>query len=470
MKRNPAKGLALLPAVQAVLEQLPDVRLRHDILVALVRQALDAARTAITRESVHFKDKSGTLEFVVKRVESKIERLVQSPLRKVINGTGVVLHTGLGRAPLGRELLQFLTELLPGYVNLELDIASGKRGERLDLTEALLSLLTGAEATALVNNNAAAVLLALNTLAQGREVIVSRGQLIEIGGSFRLPDVILKSGARLKEIGTTNRTHSADYRQAITNDTAAIMLAHPSNYRIEGFVSMPALAEVVELAHQAEIPIIMDLGSGALFPPQSAGLPQEYVVSEMVSQGFDLITFSGDKLLGGGQGGIIAGKEQWIDQVRRNPLMRALRCDKLTYAVFTWVLRRYLSQAEPPPLATYDLLTASQATLKKRADDIIAQLSKPVCEFFNLRSVSSVTEAGSGSMPTETMPSAALEFTSSRISEEDIARAFRLHEPSIIGYLKKAKFYIDLKAVFPEELKMITGAIMHIGRAMRQHN
>jgi len=467
MEKDLTKRFTLLPSVQDVLAELSDTPVRHHILVSLIRQVLDTARSDIQKKNLNFKNKTAALKYVITRVETELERLTQSPLRRVINGTGIVLHTGLGRAPLGKELLDFLATLLPAYVNLEFELASGKRGERLHLTETLLSLLTGAEATALVNNNAAAVLLALNTVAQGREVVVSRGQLIEIGGSFRLPDVVLKSGAQLKEVGTTNRTHLQDYREAINENTAAILVAHPSNYRIEGFVTMPELTEVIALAHEIDIPVIMDLGSGALFPPQSVGLPSEYEVSEIVGKGVDLVTFSGDKLLGGAQGGIIIGKKQWIEQVRRNPLMRALRCDKLTYAVFTWVLRRYIDRADPPGLAAYELLTTSEKVLKERAAEIIAQISKSVCAFFQLKSIRSSTEAGSGSMPTETIPSAALEFDCKHVSEAEIASAFRRHDPPIIGYLRKGKFYIDLKALFPEELPVIAAAIEHTGQQMR---
>lgn len=245
----------------------------------------------------------------VTSVLKKVDDLIRLQLKKVINATGIVLHTGLGRAPYGTEVMNYLTNTLSGYINLEIDLESGERGERQELTDFLLKTITGAEASVIVNNNAAAVLLSLNTLADGKEVIVSRGELIEIGGSFRLPEVMAKSGVKMIEVGTTNRTYLGDYQKAKTSETAVILLAHTSNYRIEGFTARPAPEDVVIWAHANGLPLIMDLGSGALFHTTEAGLPDEPIVSDFIRKGFDLITFSGDKLLGGPQSGIIVGKK-----------------------------------------------------------------------------------------------------------------------------------------------------------------
>jgi L-seryl-tRNA(Ser) seleniumtransferase len=445
--------LQLLPSVQMVLEKLsPDqiTSLKHDIVVMVIRQELDILREQLLQGNCRITSKAQGLELILQKVQRGLNQLLHLPLKKVINATGIVLHTGLGRAPLGRQLFHDFAELLDGYVNLEFNLETGERGERLDLTQELLVLVTGADSTVVVNNNAAAVLLALNSLAEHTEVIVSRGELIEIGGSFRLPDVMEKSGARMVEVGTTNRTYLQDYQKAFNSATGAILLAHTSNYSIVGFTAAPDSKELITWAHSQNVPVIMDLGSGALFNPDEVQLPGEVQVREAVAAGFDLVTFSGDKLLGGPQAGIIVGKKAAIEAVRHNPLMRAFRCDKLLLAVLSWTLQKYIFESEVPDIAALRLLTAKQETLLVAADKILAEIRPSIPDSVEIKVEKTLTEAGSGSMPTATLPSAAMVIRSENMAEGVMVKMLRQCKTPVVGYCKQQAVYIDLKAI-PEE-------------------
>jgi len=465
---NKASVLANLPAVQKVIDLVkPNFPLlKPEILTTLVRSEIKILREAVQAGTVSYSNAQELTEILSQKVISKITDLTKGYLKKVINATGIVLHTGLGRAPFGTEITAILSDLLSGYVNLEFDLDSGERGERLNLIDEYLHLLTEAESSAVVNNNAAAVLLTLNSLANGREVIISRGELIEIGGSFRLPDVMQKSGVKMVEVGTTNRTHLADYQKARNRRTGAILLAHSSNYRIEGFTARPEAKEVIAWAHTQRLPVIIDLGSGALFRLENAGLPFEPVVKEMIKLGFDIVTFSGDKLLGGPQAGIIVGREKYVECIRQNPLMRALRCDKITYVLLTDTLRRYLIDRPRPDIETYNLLTAEPKLLKRNADAMIKNLDPEVVKILNLTVRESQTEAGSGSMPTARIPSTALVAVPRNISEAHLARLFRMYATPIIGYRKNGEFWLDLKAIAPGDLPILQTAIQDIGRSL----
>lgn len=465
---NKSRDLARLPAVQKVVELMAQSSpsIKTEILTEIIRSEIKSLREALRTGEYSKFSKESLTEIVIQKTAAKVAALTGGCFRKVINATGIVLHTGLGRAPYGKEMTAAIGGLLSGYVNLEFDLGSGERGERLDLVDEQLRLLTGAESSAIVNNNAAAVLLALNSLADGKEVIVSRGELIEIGGSFRLPDVMQKSGAKMVEVGTTNHTHLSDYKKAHTRRTAAILLAHSSNYRIEGFTTKPEASEIISWAHSKHLPVIYDLGSGALFPMESAGLPFEPVVSEVVRQGFDVVTFSGDKLLGGPQAGLIVGRKKYIEILRRDPLMRALRCDKTVFALLSYTLSRYLVDQPLTAIETYNLLTADPVLLKHRANAIIEALDPKIVKTLNLTARESLIEAGSGSMPTAQIPSAALVAIPQNISETHLARLFRSYNPPIIGYCKNGEFWLDLKAVESHELPIIQTAIRDIGLSL----
>ncbi len=378
----------------------------------------------------------------------------QQPLsmRPVVNATGVVLHTNLGRALLAQQAVAAVTEAATNAVNLEFDLERGERGERDAHVAEDLCALTGAEAATVVNNNAAAVLLALNTLAEGREVIVSRGELIEIGGSFRIPDVLAKSGARLREVGTTNRTHLRDYAAAINEQTALLLKVHTSNYRIVGFTSVVSLAELVQLGRERGIAVIEDLGSGALVDLSAYGLPKEPVVAERIRSGADVVSFSGDKLLGGPQAGILVGQRDLIERINRNPLKRALRCDKLTLAALGATLRLYRTAPDlAHALPTLHWLTRPLAEMDAVGQAAMPRLRAVLGDGFQIKLEDSESEIGSGALPIETLPTKVISITHQQHGAQDIARLFRHARPPIIGRIHSDRFLLDLRGIFQPE-------------------
>ncbi|MDO9548505.1 MAG: L-seryl-tRNA(Sec) selenium transferase [Candidatus Marinimicrobia bacterium] len=455
-----------LPSVQQIIDEFESTSVKPAILAEIARQELELLRQAMSKKKLTLKSKEQAIRIIKPKIIERIQQLLETPLKRVVNATGVVLHTGLGRAPLGERVFQYLMNIAPGYLNLEFNIQTGKRGERLDLIDDYLCLLTGAEYSAVVNNNAAALMLALNSLANRKEVIVSRGELIEIGGSFRLPDVMKKSGAKMVEVGTTNRTHLQDYENAINSKTGAILIAHTSNYRVQGFTKKPAETDIIELAHRKQIPVILDLGSGALLPLETLGLPEEPVVADAVSRGFDVISFSGDKLLGGSQAGLIVGKAEYIQKIRKNPLMRVLRCDKISLSLLTVTLSRYIINDEVPDLPTLTFLTRDRNQLRSMAREIVDGLDTAVSRYLKIEVRDTLTEAGSGSMPTETIPSVALWISATGLSEETLAQRFRRQDPPVIGYLKERRFYLDLKAVADTEIPFIINAIHQVAASI----
>ena len=327
----------------------------------------------------------------------------------MINATGVVLHTNLGRAPLGRAALARLALVAARYSNLELDVRTKARGSRYDHVDGLLCRLSGAEASLVVNNNAAAVLLALESLARGREVVVSRGELIEIGGAFRIPDIMARSGARLVEVGTTNRTRLADYASAITPETALLLKVHPSNYRVVGFTESVRTAELAELGRARGVPVLEDLGSGCFLDLRPWGLPREPTVPETVAAGADVVTFSGDKLLGGPQAGIVVGRRALVERLRQNPLNRALRIDKLTLAALEATLRAYEDPATAPrEIPTLRMLSESAAVVRRRARRVLRRVPAAARTALGLTVVAGRSEVGGGALPLAELPTAAL--------------------------------------------------------------
>ena len=383
---------------------------------------------------------------------NEIEEITRSPLRTVINATGTVTHTNLGRALLSQSACDSLQNAAQNYVNLEYDLETGKRGHRDRITEPLLQQLTGCEASTVVNNNAAAVLIALQTVAKDREVIVSRGELIEIGGAFRIPDVMAASGAILKEVGTTNRTHLRDYAEAINENTALLLKVHPSNYKIVGFTSTPEMEELTELGAERGIPTMEDLGSGALIDLSQYGLPKEPVVADRIESGVDIVTFSGDKLLGGPQAGIIAGKAQWVHQIRKNPLMRALRVDKLTIAALAATLQTYLNQDtienHLPMLQRY---TRTIDELQNTAQQLGDKLMNIFQDSMSIDVRETQSEIGSGSLPVETLPSIAVALTPITISVSKLSELFRQGKVPIIGRIENDQLMFDLRTLYESE-------------------
>jgi L-seryl-tRNA(Ser) seleniumtransferase len=457
--------LRKLPSVEAVVQRVTTrddfSRIDRGFVVYCARKVLTRWREEILRGNAQVRDPSREwlLEEAAERTAEKVWRALQPGLRRVINATGVILHTGLGRAPLAADAVEQLNEVAR-YCNLEWDLKRGQRGERLDHVEDLLCFLSGAEAAAVVNNNAGAVFLALNTLAPGREVIISRGQLIEIGGSFRLPDVMAQSGAIMREVGTTNKTHFSDYEAAISEKTGAILVAHSSNYRILGFTEEVPVARLVDLAHRYGIPLIYDLGGGVFLDLVQFGLPYEPVVPQQVKLGVDVVTFSGDKVLGGPQSGILVGKKELIEKIRRNPLMRTLRCDKLILAALEATLRLYLQpQKLQQKVPVFRMLLEPVDEQQKRAEWILNKLGAKAPKTVRIHLREGTAQIGSGALPLAEIPSVVLRLESGKMNAHAIARHFRSWKVPVIGYIQEDGFLLNLRTVADEEAAEIVQAI-----------
>jgi len=393
-------------------------------------------------------------EVLLARVGDRLETLAAPRLARVVNATGVVLHTNLGRALLAEDAIAAVVDAARHPVGLEVDMVTGRRGDRDALVEDDLRALTGAEAALVVNNNAAAVLLALNTLAAEREAVVSRGELVEIGGAFRIPDVMAKSGARLREVGTTNRTHAEDYRRALGPATALILKVHTSNYRIVGFTAAPELAELVAIGRETGVPVMEDLGSGALVDLSVHGLPREPVVRERIAAGADLVTFSGDKLLGGPQAGIVVGRRDLVARLATNPLRRALRPDKLTLAALGATLRLYRESPDlGTALPTLRWLTRPLADLEAVGRAAARVLAGRLGDGYRVAVVGSECEVGSGAVPAVPLESRAIAIDHPEVPAERIAARFRGARPPVIGRIHEGRFLLDLRGIFaPDEL------------------
>ena len=453
--------LAKLPSVDTVLNTAV-IRgylqtMDNNFVTHCIREALLNLRNQIRKSdsSSGSIDRDTLIKKAVQSVEEKIKDTISPGLKRVINATGIILHTGLGRAPLPTSVEVQLSQIITNYCNLELNLKTGKRGERLDYVNELLCLLSGAERSAVVNNNAAAVLIALNTLAKNKEVIISRGQLVEIGGSFRIPDIMEQSGAIIKEIGTTNKTHLKDYKNAISRNTGAILIAHTSNYRVQGFTAEVALPDVVELANANKIPIIYDLGGGVFLDLVKFDLPYEPVIPEIVQRGVDVITFSGDKVLGGPQSGLLVGKEKQINDIRKNPLMRAVRCDKLILSALEATLKIYLNQKNRlQEIPVFRMLLEPISNQKKRGEKILAQV-EPLNEKLHFKLEDGTSQIGSGALPLVEIPSLVITIESNKYSEDQISTLLRSCDIPIIGYVKEGKNILNLRTIRDDEIPII---------------
>jgi len=395
-------------------------------------------------------------------VIAHLQKISTPSLRRVINATGVVIHTNLGRAPLAENALRLLVETASRYNNLEFDLEKGERGSRITHVRELLRQITGAPDAFAVNNNAAAVLLCLSTLARGREVLISRGELIEIGGSFRIPEVMEQSGARLREVGTTNRTHLSDYRQAITEHTALILKVHPSNYKMVGFIAEVSLREMKQLGTEFHLPVMFDMGSGNLLPPEQFGLQDEPTVQEVLQQGADIITFSGDKLVGGPQAGIILGDSGFITAIARNPLTRALRLDKLTLAALEATLRLYYLDPDcSRHIPVLSMLSVAESTLKKRARAITRALRKHALPL-DITVVPESSKIGGGSYPLHDLPTWAVSLAPQTMSPQELERRLRTGTPPVMVRINRERVVLDMRTLFAEEAGMVSKAIIDL--------
>jgi len=445
------------------LRQLPSVDrlLQEQTVAALVTRysrplALDAIRATLDAEraAVRAGAPPRELAVLVAVVEAQAAALAAPRLRRVLNASGVILHTNLGRAPLSPAALGAVASVGAGYSNLEYDLDAGARGSRHEHVVDRLQRLTGAAGALVVNNNASAVLLALATLAAGREVIVSRGQLVEIGGGFRVPDVLRQSGARLVEVGTTNRTYVEDYAQAITADTALLLRVHPSNFQVRGFVHSANLTELVALGNQHNLPVVDDLGSGSFLNTAVYGLAHEPMVQESVAAGAHLVCFSGDKLLGGPQAGILVGTADLVARLRRHPLTRALRPDKLTIAALAATLDHYLRDEAPRSIPIWRMIAAPLDGLVARAERLAAAvqaLGVPAAV------VPGETAVGGGSLPDETLPT---RLVALRVEgEAALAARLRHGSPPVVARLEHDQLLLDLRTILPEDDEVLVGAL-----------
>ena len=446
--------LARLPSTHKLLTRLegqfPDFK--SEILKILINEHLKKIRQNPSELNLAYLSREQIEQKLFDLLVEKVERLKIGTLHKVINATGVVLHTNLGRAPLNAQWMDALKEV-SAYCNLELELQSGKRGQRNEHLGYLLHLLTGADDGFAVNNNAAAVMLMLNTLGYQKEVILSRGEMIEIGGSFRMPEVMKASGCILREIGATNKTHLRDYEEAINQNTGAILICHPSNYEIKGFTQKPKLEEIVTLAHDNNLPVIYDLGSGSM--PETSHLAGGYEleVSTIVKAGVDLISFSGDKLLGGPQAGIIVGKSKYVQQCAKNHLLRALRLDKLMIRLLQIVLSQYLYKNTAERLPAHRALLVTEEVLEKRCKAFLESLKPEIRSYFEI--IEMPGKVGSGAYPLLPLPGKVLRIKNKKIKAEKIARNLRLQNPPVITYVEDEQVIMDLRTVLPEEEELL---------------
>lgn len=419
-----------------------------------MRAEIDARRQQILAGEMPAVTEDAVLEAVAARLKAKdLKRL-----RRVVNATGIVIHTNLGRAPMAEAAVRAVTEAARGYTNLEMDLHTGKRGGRGGQIGELLQTLTGAEAVLVVNNNAAAVLLALGTLASGGDVVISRGELVEIGGGFRVPDVITQSGARLVEVGTTNKTRLADYARAVTADTKVLLKVHPSNYKLVGFVEETPVSELAGLASERGLVLMNDLGSGALVDLTQYGLPLEPTVPETLAAGADVVTVSGDKLLGGPQCGLILGRRELIERLGANPLYRALRADKLTLAALEATLRLYLDPArltETVPIL--GMLAANKDALARRARRLRTMLAK--IDGVETRLADGDGFTGGGALPTVPLPTKRVLVRAAGMSAEALAAALRRADPPVIAVIDDDWLAFDVRTVQGGEFRLIADAL-----------
>lgn len=453
-----------------------------ELVMETIREVLDELRKKISLEKDNIAENEFSIEFLISKIENKVDKKYDYKFKKVVNGTGTVIHTNLGRSLISKEVMNHIEEMTTSYSNLEFNLETGERGSRYSSVIDLIRRVTGAEDAIVVNNNAAAVILALSCWGEDKEVITSRGELVEIGGSFRIPEVMEQSGAKLVEVGATNKTHLSDYDDAINENTGALLKVHTSNFRIVGFTESVELEELVELGMEKNIPVIEDLGSGVLVDLSKYGLGYEPTVRDSVNAGVDIITFSGDKLLGGPQAGIIIGKTEYIDKMKKHPLNRAFRIDKFTIAALEGTLRLYLNEEEAiEHIPTLKLITQDIEEIDKRAikfkksledisDDDIENLNlqsiktkeelKEVISKYDIEIVDEFSQVGGGSMPLERIPTRAIKVSSNSKKISHLERNMRGLETPIIGRIYKENYFIDFRTVFEEQLDYLKSGFL----------
>ena len=450
--------LKSLPSVSLILEKIKgELSFHENYLKFLINRELGFLRHQIISKNMLI-DKEKVIDIII----AKVKNNASFSLVNIINGTGIVLHTGFGRAPFDGERLREVADKLDGYINLEYDIINNHRGDRQKHINEHISSICDVESSLIVNNNAAALLLTINALADNSEVICSRGQIVEIGGSFRISDIIKKGGAILKEVGATNRTHIDDYESAITDKTKMLLWVHTSNYILKGYTKQVPLEDIVKLGKKHDIPVLADLGSGTFLALDKFGVPSEAPLIEIVKKGPDIILFSGDKMLGGPQSGIILASRNITNQIKSNTLYRTVRCDKVTITMLDQTIRTYTRKGFSNLNLTLSLLTSTRKDLEKIGKKIINNISSKKIKVLGLTMEESFVEAGSGSLPEKNIESIALKFNSSVLSANELSLLFKGAEVPIIGYIQKEFFFIDLKAILPSQISKIITTINNI--------
>lgn len=461
-------NLKKIPAIDEILMQNKVESLmqiyNRDFVVDMVRKAVNELRQELRTIESEL-EKEALMQTILHKMEKNILESSCGTLQKVINGTGVVLHTNLGRAPLATKAVEYMNEMATNYNNLEMDLEKGERGSRYWHVEDLLLQLTGAEAALVVNNNAAAVMLGLMTLAKDREAIVSRGQLVEIGGAFRIPEVMKLSGANLVEVGTTNKTYKSDFAAAINEQTALLFAAHTSNYKIVGFSEEVPMQELVELGKDRDIPVMLDLGSGILYNLGEWGLKDEPTVQECVASGADIVTFSGDKLLGGPQAGIIVGKKEYVNAMKKNQLLRALRVDKLTIAALEGTLLEYLGGKPGEKIPVIRMLRSSKEELREKAEELYELLSSRIGNLDKVEGLSTVEledMVGGGAYPTYKIPGYGVQIKFMQVQLESVAKKLRLMNPALLTRKQDDKMLISVRTLLKDDMEVLIDLIIDV--------
>ncbi len=462
------EALRNLPAVHFLLQQPDLIELIEasyfELISDITSKVIEQERKRII-ESESFSEP--TLNAILYKIKEHYEKLATPHLRSVINGTGVVLHTNLGRAKLSKEAIKAVQQAAAEFSNLEYRINEGTRGSRYDHVENLLIQLTGAEAAMVVNNNAAAVILILKEMALGKEVIVSRGQLVEIGGSFRVSEIMYQSGAKLVEVGTTNKTHPFDYERAVTENTGLLMKVHTSNFKTIGFTKEVCLKTLVDIGKEHNIPVYEDLGSGVLYDLKPYGIGEEPTVQETVAAGADIISFSGDKLLGGPQTGIIVGKKKWIDRLKKNQLTRALRVDKMTLAALEATLRHYLFNEATEKIPTLNMILMSNEEIERKSKQLFQMIREEMTGAGELTLIDGFSEVGGGSLPDVKLPTKLVSIRPNQLPIHRFEKQLRITSPHVIGRITENQFLLDVRTIEENEFAVIAGKI---GSIMKQSN
>ncbi len=460
MKKELLRGLPKIDEILSIFDENFLNTNGREVVLTTLREIIDENRKAILKGEVNY---TLTKEDAKVECEKRLLKKKEKNLKRVINGTGVIIHTNLGRSLLSEEATYAVSSVASSYSNLEYDLEKGARGSRYSLIEEIIKDITGAEGALVVNNNASAIMLVLNSLCENKEVIVSRGQLVEIGGSFRIPDVMKFSRAKLVEVGTTNRTHIYDYEDGITEETSALLKVHSSNFKIVGFTKEVSTKELCDLGKERNIPVIEDIGSGVLIDLSKYGLEKEPTVIESLESGVDVVTFSGDKMLGGAQAGIIVGKKKFIEKIKRNQLTRALRVDKFTLAALEITLKHYLNEKEAiEKIPTLHMMTLSSEKIKKRAERFVC-MTKSLNSYYDFSIEEGFSTVGGGAMPDSKLETYLVKIISKNINEVNLEKELRAYETPIITRVYNGSVYIDFRTILEKDYEVIFNALKEIG-------